>query len=216
MKRIVRRRPSPAIVIASLALMVALAGTSYAAIVIPKNSVGTAQLKNNAVGTAQLKNSAVVASKVKKGSLKAVDFAPGQLPAGPAGAAGAAGPAGPAGPSDAYSKFANGPIVIPGGSGATLSSLSIPQAGSYVIIAKMVISAITAGNVECGLAAGSDSDESAGFGSPLFPNSTLTDTVVHTFTSAGTVTFGCGTSASITAYFIKITAIKVGNLVNGS
>lgn len=67
-----RFRVSPGTVIASLALLVSLGGTSYAVTVLPKNSVGTAQLRNNAV----------VATKVKDGSLLAADFKPGQLPAG--------------------------------------------------------------------------------------------------------------------------------------
>jgi hypothetical protein len=76
-------------VVACLALLVALGGTSVAAVaVIPSNSVGTQQLKTNAV----------VSAKVRNGSLKAVDFARGQLPAGPTGPAGPAGPAGPGGP----------------------------------------------------------------------------------------------------------------------
>ena len=70
------RKPSPAMVVACLALFVALTGTSVAVVnVLPKNSVGTAQLKKDAV----------VSSKIKDASLKAVDFAAGQLPAGPTG-----------------------------------------------------------------------------------------------------------------------------------
>ena len=42
-------RPSPALVIAVLALFVALSGTAYAAVTLTPNSVGTAQLKNGAV-----------------------------------------------------------------------------------------------------------------------------------------------------------------------
>src|SRR6185295_3484049 len=92
-----RFRPSPAMVVASLALAVALGGTGYAALVLPPNSVGTAQLKNGAV----------VGTKVKKGSLTASSFKAGSLPkgtpgtAGPAGPAGVAGPAGPSGPAGA-------------------------------------------------------------------------------------------------------------------
>jgi hypothetical protein len=64
-------RPSPAMVIACLALVVALSGTSYAKILaLPLNSVGTPQLKA----------SAVTSPKVKNHSLLAVDFKPGQLP----------------------------------------------------------------------------------------------------------------------------------------
>lgn len=88
MKKIIaRRRPSPALVVASLALAVALGGTGYAAVVLPANSVGTAQLRNGAV----------VGSKVKAHSLNAASFQPGQLPKGDPGPIGLAGPAGPQG-----------------------------------------------------------------------------------------------------------------------
>jgi len=54
-----RMRPSPALVISLIALFVALGGTSYAAIALPKNSVGTKQIKKGAVTAAKL-NSAVL------------------------------------------------------------------------------------------------------------------------------------------------------------
>jgi len=77
-------RPSPALVVASLALFVALSGTGYAVSQLPAKSVGAQQLKNDAVTSA----------KVKDGSLRARDFRPGQLPAGSQGPMGPAGPAG--------------------------------------------------------------------------------------------------------------------------
>lgn len=48
------RAPSPALVISLIALFVALGGTTYAAVNLPANSVGTAQLKNNAVTAAKI------------------------------------------------------------------------------------------------------------------------------------------------------------------
>jgi hypothetical protein len=78
------RRPSPALVVASLALAVALSGTGYAAMNLPSNSVGTKQLKNNAV----------VASKVKAHTLLMSHFKAGQMPRGPAGPQGLPGAAG--------------------------------------------------------------------------------------------------------------------------
>ena len=66
-----------------LALFVALSGTAYAA-TLPRNSVGTAQLKRNAVTSA----------KVKPFSLLRSDFRQGQIPAGPQGPQGARGPEG--------------------------------------------------------------------------------------------------------------------------
>ena len=94
MRRLFRLRPSPAMVVAMFALLVALAGTSVAAvsIVIPAASVGSLQLKANSVNS----------TKVLNGSLLKADFKAGQIPAGaqgPAGPAGPAGAAGPAGPS---------------------------------------------------------------------------------------------------------------------
>jgi hypothetical protein len=44
-----RPRLTPALVVAAVALAVALAGTGYAALAIPKDSVGTPQLKRHAV-----------------------------------------------------------------------------------------------------------------------------------------------------------------------
>ena len=48
MSRFAPGRPSPAMVVAITALIVALGGTGYAALKLPKSSVGTAQLKRNA------------------------------------------------------------------------------------------------------------------------------------------------------------------------
>ena len=75
MKVLIRLRPSPAMVIACIALTVALGGTSFAAVTLARNSVGTKQLKKNAV----------ISSKVKNGSLLRADFKSGQVPAGPQG-----------------------------------------------------------------------------------------------------------------------------------
>jgi hypothetical protein len=117
-----RFRPSPAMVVASLALLLALGGTGYAASqALPRNSVTTIQVKDR--------------------SLLARDFKAGQLPrgaAGPAGPAGAAGPAGPAGPAggagSAAVKWAlvraDGGIAAQSG-GITLAAK--PSAGVYIL-----------------------------------------------------------------------------------
>ncbi len=53
------RRTTYANVTATLALVVALSGTSYAAATLAKNSVGTPQLKNDAVTSAKVKDGTV-------------------------------------------------------------------------------------------------------------------------------------------------------------
>jgi hypothetical protein len=110
-RRLFSRRPSPAMLVALLALFVALGGSSYAALQLPNNSVGSKKLKNNAVTSKKIKNGAVNSDKVKNGSLLSKDFKSGQVPAGPPGpqgpqgvpgAAGAAGPAGAPGSALAF------------------------------------------------------------------------------------------------------------------
>jgi hypothetical protein len=64
------RAPSPALVISLAALFVALGGTTYAAVGLPKNSVGSRQLKKNAVTSAKIKNGAVTARKIDKKGLE--------------------------------------------------------------------------------------------------------------------------------------------------
>jgi hypothetical protein len=64
-----RPKLSYANVMATIAVFIALGGASYAALKLPKNSVGTKQLKKNAVTTAKIKKEAVTAGKVKQGTL---------------------------------------------------------------------------------------------------------------------------------------------------
>jgi len=121
MKKLSIRRPSPAMVVACIALLVALGGTSVAAVSqLARNSVGPRQLQFGAVTNPKIRNNAVTSAKVRNRSLLRVDFRPGQLPAGPtgpqgpAGPAGAAGPAGPAGVIGAITVRTNA-VLIPGG-----------------------------------------------------------------------------------------------------
>ena len=88
-------------IVACAALVIALGGVSYAAAVLPKNSVGTTQLQKKAVTASKLHKNAVGGAKVKDGTLLAADFKTGQLPAGPQGPAGAQGPKGDTGAAGA-------------------------------------------------------------------------------------------------------------------
>lgn len=69
-----RRLPSKityANVVATLALFIALGGVSWAAVKLPKNSVGTKQIKKNAVTSAKIKKNAITSAKIKNGSVVA-------------------------------------------------------------------------------------------------------------------------------------------------
>lgn len=83
MRRLKRMRPSPALVVAFIALFVAGAGTATAARLIGGN-----QIRNNSVTGKDIRNSSLGNRDVKNGSLLRRDFKRGQLPAGPQGGAG--------------------------------------------------------------------------------------------------------------------------------
>src|SRR5438105_13956438 len=71
MKSPVCRRPSAPLVVSFVALFVALGGVGYAAIQLPANSVGNAQLRNGSVGNWKLKFNSVGARKIINGSVGA-------------------------------------------------------------------------------------------------------------------------------------------------
>ena len=91
-----RRRLTYANLIATLALFVALGGTSYAALKVTGKNV-----KNSSLSGVDIKNSSLTTADVKDRSLQSKDFKAGQLPAGPKGDKGDTGAAGAAGAAGA-------------------------------------------------------------------------------------------------------------------
>jgi hypothetical protein len=99
MKKLTKRRPSVAFVLALVALVAALSNGAYAMATAQKNSVvsksikngqvktpdlapkavSTAKLKDNAVTTAQLKDGAVDAAKLKDGAVTSAKVADGSI-----------------------------------------------------------------------------------------------------------------------------------------
>jgi hypothetical protein len=68
---LLRRRPSAPLVVSFAALFVAVGGVGYAAIRLPPNSVGTAQLQNSSVGNFKLKPNSVGPRKIINGAVGA-------------------------------------------------------------------------------------------------------------------------------------------------
>jgi hypothetical protein len=97
-------------VMATLAVFVALGGSSYAAVTLSQNSVKSGHIGKGQVRKSDIAKNAVTSSQVRDGSLLTKDFKAGQLATGASGNTGPSGPAGPAGPS--------GPPGVEGPTGA--------------------------------------------------------------------------------------------------
>jgi hypothetical protein len=83
-------------VMATVAVFVALGGTSYA---VATGSIDSREIKNNTVRSKDIRNNEIGSKDVRDRSLLAKDFEVGQLPAGSQGPRGETGPQGPPGVS---------------------------------------------------------------------------------------------------------------------
>jgi hypothetical protein len=135
------RRPSPALVISCIALVVACTGTAVGATIITASS----QIKNGAVTSGDIKNGSVQGADIKDGTITQNKL---RTPA----AAGGAAPA-------FHAVRHTGPEGLPGNVVSRVATLNVP-AGAYVVTAKTVMSAILepqsplGGLIQTGLAIG--------------------------------------------------------------
>jgi hypothetical protein len=234
-KRKWMRLPSPALIVAMVALFVAFTQTGLAA-----RTVDLVQAGCNCANSSDIVNNSLTSADIKNGSLLKKDFKKGQIPSGPrgargpAGANGAPGPQGPAGPggpggpggaqgprgpSNAREVFRDGGVVI-GTSFTTVATMANVQPGAYAIDAKSIldVQAITdaVGYSTCRVTAGGDFDEaSANLGGQAqqVSRATFNTSMTHTFTSPGTIVLQCirssGLGGTVTATLSKIVAIQL-------
>lgn len=115
-------------VTATLALLVALGGTGYAAVALPRNSVGPQQLKAGAVTSPDIRN----------GTVQAADLAPSARVPGPQGPQGAQGAQGAQGPQGAQgAPGAQGEPGEPGADGGIggvrIAASPLPGGGQQIL-----------------------------------------------------------------------------------
>jgi Collagen triple helix repeat (20 copies) len=147
MRGIVKRAPSPAMVVAIVALLAALSGSATAAFVmtgkqIKDGTVTGKDVKNRTLGTKKLSKKAVSSLKGQRGP------AGPQGPQGPAGPQGAAGPQGPTGDTGAAgplgpkgdtgvaqitTRTAGIAFTVNGGTGEHKEQAAMCQAGETVV-----------------------------------------------------------------------------------
>ena len=197
--------------VALLSLFVALGGTTWAAISLPANSVGTPQLKANAVTGGKVKNHSLTGPDILLSSLGTVPSAARAVTADTATHATSADTATTAG--TAYSTHFESALSVPG-TPTTVASLSLP-AGSYALSAKAQVDTLSASDiVECDLVAGTNTDRSFVQGGATHQSQILTNNLVSQFAAAGQAQLSCEAITGGTLSQVRLTAIQVANVVN--
>jgi hypothetical protein len=130
-----RTRVSPALAVALLALVVALSGTAYAAAKLPKNSVGSKQIKTNAVKSADVKDNSLTGADINESTL----VLPATSPPRPSGTITLAGTSfRPQGLSVATPVGATGAVYHSAGSDFLVADVALP-AGATITKAEAFI-----------------------------------------------------------------------------
>jgi hypothetical protein len=146
-----RGRLTYANVTASLALFIALGGSSYAAITLPRNSVGAKQIRAKAVGGAEIRNKSVRVRDLARDARSALRGAQG--PPGPPG------PVGPAGITEYAQVNSHGKPVA---GTANAGSWNINEPGLYRIGFRRDVSACAYSATLAAVAGGTVTEPSAG------------------------------------------------------
>ena len=79
MSRLTQHRPTPAMIVATLALFISLSGVGFAAVKLANNSVQSKHIKDGQVRNADLANNSVNAAKIKNGVVASDDIADGAV-----------------------------------------------------------------------------------------------------------------------------------------
>jgi hypothetical protein len=223
-----RRHLSYANVVASLALFLALGGAAFAATQLPRNSVGTGQLKPEAVTAGkiakktrnQLSGSTGPAGatgpqgKTGKQGVKGATGARGAT--GAAGAKGDTGPRGLPGESagPALEVFLAAPKALPTETPTQVLAQSLP-AGSYLITANVALEGADAGEAEvtCNLSGGGEAVTAIRSGKVPEVPATVPLSVTQTFATASAVGLFCEAEpgAEVGVVYANMIATKVAS-----
>lgn len=215
----VRRHLTYANVVASLALFLALGGAAFAASRLPRNSVGTGQLKAEAVTAgkiakktrSRLKGATGPQGPQGKTGAKGAKGATGAK--GAKGDTGARGPAGADGTGPAFEVFREVPKVVET-AGTPILAQNLP-AGAYVISADVALEVSGNGGAEvvCTLSGGGVAVTAVTGGTSGESPATAPLSGTQTFNSAGTTTLTCatavGSTGTVSAVYANLIATRV-------
>ncbi|MCD4533168.1 hypothetical protein LRP67_03625 [Nocardioides sp. cx-169] len=204
------RRVSPALLVATAALAVALLGSPLAELAHAAGQIGTAQLaknavtspkvKNNSLSGVDLRNRSVTGADLRDGSVRAADLAPDAR-------------------SMAYYKETFGNVPV-GTTATTILVLALP-AGSYLVHATTPLTNVSGSGRDayCRLTHEATAGaEVRALDSTAERMGTADVTGVFRLTTAGTVSFVCRASAAgvytPSSSMPRITALSVGSVAS--
>ena len=216
MKRI-RQSPSPAMVVAFIALFTALSGGAYAA-----KKIGSKNLRSNAVTTKKIKNGAVTGKKIKSRAVtnsrlgdgavtaaKIRDGAVGTTKIGDGAVTGAK--LTPGERSEGFVANRPDPISLPSSTVATVATLNLPP-GSFIVTAGTALGGAGIGDnhILCDLR---DDGAVLTTGSGFVNAAVYMETVTLTGASdGGAVTMTCNPDLGALARSRTITATRVASV----
>jgi hypothetical protein len=183
------KRPSPGMLVAVVAVILALAGGAYAA-----TKIGPKQIKPNAVRTSKIQDGAVTTTKLADGAVTSPKLDPSER-------------------SDGFVTNQTAQVPIPATTNTTVATLTLPQGGNYIVNSSVELgnNAATAQFIGCELqddgttiTSGTERTDAIG---------AFTDTLDLTASSnGGVVTLVCNPDNGAQARNRVITATRVGTL----
>lgn len=190
MRKLKFGRPSPAMVIAMIALIATLGGVGYAA----KKKKKKFKLKNGAVTTKKIKNNAVTEPKIADGAVATLKLAPGERSGG-------------------FFSKQDAATPLPAATDTTVATLSLPAGANYQVTAQTSLSGDAATNnpVECSL----KDDGATLTAASAFTNlaATYQDSVSLTwFADGGSVTLSCNPTIASQARNRVLAATRVNSV----
>ena len=188
------RPGSYANVASTAALVIGLAGTSYAA-----GLVTSAQIADGTIRNRDIHSETITGATIRDGSVSESDLAADTR-------------------SVAYSTYHDAEVAISPSSVETVLSLTVPRSGAYVVNAKLegrLAGAAPSSWISCGIAGGTDVDYTVSSLPASGDAIGVPFQFVHEFNAGQTADLRCTAgSAGVTAKDIKITAVSVDELTN--
>jgi collagen type VII alpha len=200
-------RPSPALVIAVVALFVAASGGAWAAGGVPGSSHPAAAAKSGDTKTPKRGRRGRRGRTGKTGKTGKTGAT------GATGARGATGGTGPTGPSDGFVRRVAAATPLPAGTDTTVAQLVLPAGGSYVVNAALELGNTSgaANGVSCSILE-INNPVANGLTALTSANTFQQTQSLTVATGGGVIKLSCNPEGAATGREAVLTAVKVGSL----